>query len=164
MSDPATPPSTCDLSDQYGDRARVLSPVFRHFGKTRRFSGEVATIKCFEDNSRVREIVKTAGRGRVLVVDGGASPRYALMGDSLARDALDNGWAGVVIHGYVRDSAVLATLDLGIAALGVTPRRSLKNGEGQVGVPVEIAGARCVPGDRLFADEDGILLLAASTE
>jgi regulator of ribonuclease activity A len=131
--------STCDLSDELGDQARVVAPAFRHFGAVRRFHGEVTTIKCFEDNSRVRELAGTPGEGRVLLVDGGGSTRYALLGDKIARQLLDNGWAGVVVHGCVRDTAVLATLELGVMALAQTPRRSSKNGEGQVGVPLEIA-------------------------
>lgn len=151
--------STCDLSDTYGEKGRVVAPVLRHFGGKRRFKGEVMTIKCFEDNSRVKEAVNSPGAGRVLVVDGGGSTRYALLGDMLGRAAVSNGWAGVVVYGCVRDTAVLATLDLGVMALASMPRRSLKNGEGQVGVPIEIAGTACAPGDMLFADEDGIFVI-----
>lgn len=151
--------STCDLSDRYGDRGRVLAPIFRSYGGRRSFHGPVATIKCHEDNSRVKEVTRTPGAGRVLVVDGGGSLRYALLGDLIATEALTNGWAGLIIHGCVRDTAVLATLDLGIQALASIPRRSLKNGEGQVDVPIEIAGTRIVPGDQLYADDDGIFVI-----
>jgi regulator of ribonuclease activity A len=151
--------STCDLSDTYGELARIVSPGLRHFGGKRRFNGAVATVKCFEDNSRVRELVTTPGDGRVLLVDGGGSTRYALLGDMLGREALAHGWAGVVVYGCVRDTSVLETLKLGVMALAATPRRSLKNGEGTVGVPIEIAGTPCRPGDLLFADDDGIVVI-----
>lgn len=151
--------STCDMSDKYGAKGRVVAPVLRHFGGKRRFKGEVVTIKCFEDNSRVKEMLSSPGAGRVLVIDGGGSTRYALLGDMIGREAMGNGWAGIVLHGCVRDTAVLATLDLGVLALAAIPRRSLKNGEGKVGLPVEIAGTPCAPGDMLFADEDGIFLI-----
>jgi regulator of ribonuclease activity A len=154
--------STCDLSDEHGDSGRVLAPVFRHFGGKRRFSGEVVTIECFEDNSRLKEIVQTPGRGRVIVVDGGGSTRCALLGDMLAQHAIAQGWSGIVIHGCVRDTAVLATLDLGVMALASTPRRSRKNGEGRVGAAIDVAGTPVSPGDALFADEDGIFLIAAA--
>lgn len=152
-------PSTCDLSDEYGDRARVLPPGLRHFGGRRRFAGTVETVKCFEDNSRVKEVLNTPGEGRILVVDGGGSLRYALLGDTIGREAVDHGWAGLVVHGCVRDTAVLATLELGVLALGSTPRRSLKNGEGQSAVPVEVAGVAVSPGEYLVADEDGVVVL-----
>lgn len=153
------PSSTCDLSDKYGERARVVPPSLRHFGGKKRFHGPVVTLRCPEDNSRLKELASTPGAGRVLVVDGGGSLRYALLGDMIGKLVLDHGWAGVVVHGAVRDSAALAELDLGVMALGVMPRRSLKNGEGQVGLVVELAGVSCAPGDMLFADEDGIVLI-----
>ncbi|HYG89218.1 MAG TPA: ribonuclease E activity regulator RraA [Azospirillum sp.] len=153
--------STCDLYDRFVGSARVADPVFRDYGKRLRFSGEVVTVKCFEDNSRVKEILATPGKGKVLVVDGGGSLRYALMGDLIAKDAVKNQWEGVVIHGCVRDSGVLAGLDLGIKALATTPRKTDRRGEGQTGLPVIIAGVRVAPGDLLFADEDGVLVLTA---
>lgn len=109
--------STCDLSDRFADEARVLPPMFRDFGGRRRFTGAAITVKCFEDNSRVKELLGTAGHGRVLVVDGGGSTRCALLGDMIGKDAVDNGWEGVVVYGSVRDAALLATLNLGVKAL-----------------------------------------------
>lgn len=154
--------TTCDLADEHGDGARVLPHTLRHYGGTGRFTGPVATVKCFEDNSRVKELVETPGDGRVLIVDAGGSTRYALLGDNLAGTAQQNGWAGIVIHGCVRDTAALALLPLGIMAVGSTPRRSLKNGEGQAGIPIEIGAVGCAPGDVLFADQDGAVLIAQS--
>lgn len=154
--------STSDLSDTYGVEARVVAPLLRHFGGKRRFSGAVLTVKCFEDNSRVRELVATPGEGQVLLVDGGGSMRYALLGDMLGREALANGWAGVVVYGCVRDTSVLETLKFGVMALASSPRRSLKNGEGTAGVPVEIGGTLCRPGDLLFADDDGVVVIDAA--
>lgn len=151
--------STCDLYDRFEATARVADPVFRDFGKRHRFSGEIVTVKCFEDNSRVKELLGKPGKGKVLVVDGGGSLRAALMGDLIAKSAVDNGWEGVVIHGCVRDAAVLASLDLGIKALAAIPRKTVRNGEGQTDLAVTIAGIRVTPGDRLFADADGVLVL-----
>jgi regulator of ribonuclease activity A len=150
--------TTCDLSDEHGDAAAVVA-CLRHFGGRVRFSGPAETVKCFEDNSRVKELANTPGEGRVLVVDGGGSTRYALLGDVIGGEMVANGWAGVVIHGAVRDSVALGMLDLGVMALGTTPRRSARSGEGRVGLSVEIDGARIAPGDVLYADEDGIVVL-----
>jgi hypothetical protein len=47
-----------------------------------RFSGQVSTVKCFENNPLVRKALEEPGSGRVLVVDGGASKRCALLGVS----------------------------------------------------------------------------------
>lgn len=152
--------TTCDLYDRFEATARVAEAVFRDFGGRTAFSGTAVTVKCFEDNSRVKELLATPGAGKVLVVDGGGSTRAALMGDLIAKSAVANGWEGVVIFGAVRDAAVLATLDLGIKALAAIPRKTVRLGEGQSGLAVTLAGIRIAPGDRVFADADGVLVLA----
>jgi regulator of ribonuclease activity A len=159
MPDETSFPGTCDLYDQFLDAARVPQPVFSDFGGRKRFHGEVATIKCFEDNSRIKELVATAGRGKVLVVDGGGSMRCAVLGDLVAGEALKNGWEGVVVFGCVRDSAALAALDIGIKALGLNPRKSVRRGEGSTDLSLSFAGIHVDPGDVLVADEDGMIVL-----
>ena len=132
---------------------------FRQFGGQRVFTGPVRTVSCHEDNGLLRDLVRTAGAGCVLVVDGGGSLRSALVGDMLGGAAEENGWAGLVIHGAVRDSAALAGLGLGVKALGTNPRKSSKTGAGAVDVPVTFGGVTFQPGDVLHADDDGIVLL-----
>ncbi|AOW13052.1 ribonuclease [Hydrogenophaga crassostreae] len=155
---------TCDLCDTHktddSGAFRVLPPVFRDFGAVRRFGGEVVTVKCFEDNSLVRAAVGSEGLGRVLVVDGGASLRRALLGGNLGAAAASNGWAGVVIDGCVRDVAELHACEVGIRALACIPLPTEKRGEGQAGVAVQIQGVWVRPGDWLYADEDGIVVSA----
>lgn len=155
---------TCDLCDSYKQETsgafRVLPPLFKHFGGRSSFAGPVFTVKCFEDNTLVKEAVDSAGEGRVLVVDGGASLRKALVGGNLAAAAARNGWAGVVVHGCVRDAAELRASDVGIAALGLIPMPTEKRGQGQSNVVLDIAGVRVQPGDWLYADEDGIVVSA----
>ena len=149
---------TADLCDEHAAKQQVLEPLFRSYGGRRRFSGPASTVRCLEDNSRVKEAVGEPGGGRVLVVDGAGSRRCALLGDLLAKQAADNGWAGVIVHGCVRDSADIAGFDLGVLALATLPRRSNRQGAGERDVPVEFAGARIRPGDYLYADEDGVLV------
>jgi regulator of ribonuclease activity A len=150
--------TTADLCDEMGDAVRVAEPVFRDYGGVRAFSGEIETLRVFEDNALVRPTLETAGRGRVLVVDGGGSVRTALLGGQLAALAVQNGWSGVVIFGAVRDIAELGNTRLGVKALAAAPRRSAKQGKGERGVPVKFAGVEFRPGDRLWADEDGLLV------
>jgi regulator of ribonuclease activity A len=151
---------TCDLYDEYGDRLRVAPPRFADFGKRISFDGPAVTVKCHEDNSRIKELVNTPGQGRVLVVDGGGSLRCALFGDVIAQEAVRNGWKGAVVFGCVRDKAALRTIDFGIKALAATPRKSVKRNEGQVDVPVWIDGVLCNPGDHVVVDEDGVIFAA----
>jgi regulator of ribonuclease activity A len=151
--------ATADLVDQYGAELRVCDVQFRQFGGQRVFTGPVRTVSCHEDNGLLRDLVRTPGVGCVLVVDGGGSLHAALVGDVLAGAAAGNGWAGLVVHGAVRDSAALAGLGLGIKALGTNPRKSGKTGTGAVDVPVTFGGVTFQPGDVLHADDDGIVLL-----
>ena len=157
--------STCDLCDAHKNDStgsfRVLPPVFKNFGKHTKFCGEVVTVKCFEDNSLVKAGVASVGQGRVLVVDGSASLRRALLGGNLAAAAVKNNWAGVVIDGCVRDVAELAQCAVGIRALAVMPLPTDKRGEGQAGVAVQIQGIWVRPGEWLYADEDGMVVMPA---
>jgi regulator of ribonuclease activity A len=133
-----TPFATCDLCDEHKNDTdgafRVLPPVFKDYGQRIKFSGPVSTVKCFEDNTLVKAAVDSPGNGRVLVVDGGASLRRALVGGNLGKAAAKNGWAGVIVDGCVRDSAELAACDVGIRALGLMPLPTEKRNEGQTDV------------------------------
>ncbi len=153
---------TCDICDTYKSDAsgafRVLPPVFRDFGAVRKFSGQVATVRCFEDNSLVKEAVDSPGEGRVLVVDGGGSLRRALLGGNLGKAASKNGWAGVVIDGCVRDVGELQTQSVGILALASMPLPCVKRNVGERDVPVQVQGVWVRPGDWLYADEDGVVV------
>lgn len=176
MNTPMTPPAfaTCDLcdaneSDTSGD-FRVLPPVFHDYGAVRKFCGPVVTLRCPEDNSRVREAVNSPGYletpqgrvGQVLVVDGAGSLRRALVGGNLAAAAAKNGWAGIVVDGAVRDLAELCVAQVGIRALALMPLRTAKRNEGQRDVPVEIQGVWVRPGEWLYADEDGMVVSASA--
>lgn len=149
---------TADLSDVYREGIQVPDDVFRSFGLKARFSGEIVTVKVFEDNVLVKQELGTNGTGKVLVVDGGGSRRVALMGDQLAMLALENGWEGVVIYGCIRDSADINAMKVGVRALGTHPFKSVKKGEGSRQQTVVFAGAAFRPGAFLYADEDGMLL------
>ncbi|MEW2078824.1 ribonuclease E activity regulator RraA [Streptomyces sp. NPDC013433] len=163
MPDTVTPVPTADLVDQYGTALRVCDLQFRQFGGHHSFAGPVRTVSCHEDNGLLRDLLHTAGDGAVLVVDGGGSLRTTLVGDLIAGAAQDNGWAGLVLHGAVRDSSALSGLSLGIKALGTIPRKSAKDGAGAVDVPVTFGGVTFRPGDILHADDDGIALLPDRT-
>jgi regulator of ribonuclease activity A len=134
---------------------------FRDLGGRTRFSGTIRTVRCFHDNARLKQVLSTPGQGAVLVIDGGGSLRCALVGDVIAGLAVANGWAGLVVHGAVRDSAALAGLDLGVKALGTNPRKSAKTGAGQTDIPVGFGGVVFTPGHHLYADEDGIVTCPA---
>jgi regulator of ribonuclease activity A len=151
--------STADLLDEHGARAAVCQLQFRAFG-AREFSAPMATVRCPEHNVLLQRLLEEPGEGRVLVVDGEGSFRCALLGDNLARLGLDNGWAGIVVNGCVRDSAALDAVGLGVKALGTNPRPSGKEPRGEVDVAVNFGGVIFQPGALLYADEDGVVVLA----
>lgn len=162
--------STADLCDEFDRKVDVAEPLFRDYGGNRSFfHGEIVTIKVFEDNSLVRSTLETAGKKRVLVVDGGASKRCALLGGNLAKLAYENNWIGIVVNGCIRDSIEIAEIPIAVKALTTAPRKSVKKGAGDCDVPVQFAGIEFRLGDYLYADQDGILvakeqLLTQSTD
>ena len=149
---------TADLCDDFEQSVGVAEPLFNDYGGTVSFRGKIVTIKVFEDNVLVREALETDGRQQVLVVDGEGSTRCALVGDRLALLAHDNGWAGIVINGCIRDSAEIAEIPVGVKALHTVPRKSSKEGAGERDVPVHFAGITFTPGHYLYADPDGIIV------
>lgn len=151
--------NTCDLCDRLEGQARVLELPLRDYGGRVAFSGRISTVKALEDNSLVREAVAEPGHGRVLVVDGGGSLRGSMLGDMLAEMAVANGWSGVLVHGAIRDSGAIATLDLGVKALGTCPRKTEKRGQGLRDVPLAFGGVVIVPGQWLVADADGVVIV-----
>lgn len=156
--------TTCDLYDEHGDGAEAMGSPLTDFGGRTSFTGTVVTVRCFEDNSLVKQLAAQPGAGKVMVVDGGSSLRCALMGDLIAQSAADNGWEGAVIFGAVRDRAVLSQINLGIKALGTTPRKSVRLGAGEQGVELTVGGVTIRPADTLYADLDGILLIAGEQQ
>jgi regulator of ribonuclease activity A len=154
--------STADILDQHPARVGVCTLDLRQFGGVRSFQGVISTVRCHEDNVLVKQRVSEPGEGRILVVDGGGSLRVALLGDTVAGTARDNGWAGIVIHGCVRDVAALADLDVGIKALRPCPRPSNKGGAGELDVAVTFGDVTFTPGAMLYCDDDGVVVLDAS--
>ncbi len=155
--------ATADLCDSHPD-VQVAQPLLHNFGGHRAFHGPIATVRIADDNTSVRTVLEQPGAGRVLVVDNGGSLRCAVVGDQLAMLAHDNGWAGIVVHGCIRDSAALVTMPVGIKALAAMPRKSAKRGPGELDVSVTFAGVKFTPGYYLYADDDGVVVAAQSLD
>lgn len=149
---------TPDLCDEYPDLVQVLTPMLQNFGGIESFGGEIVTVKCFEDNSIVKEQVALPGLGRVMVVDGGGSMRNALLGDMLAEKAAENGWEGLVIYGCIRDVDVIRKTQLGVQAISTHPRKTEKRGIGDLNIPVTFGGITFVPGQYVYADNNGVIV------
>jgi len=150
--------STADLHDANEGKVLVALPGLRNYGGRKEFCGPIATVRVHDDNALVRAALEEPGRGRVLVIDGGGSPRCALVGDKLAELARSNDWAGIIVHGCIRDTAAIARMDFGLKALAATPARAAKKGEGEREVPVTFNAITFKPGEFVYADEDGTLV------
>ncbi|RLK46615.1 ribonuclease E activity regulator RraA [Microbacterium telephonicum] len=150
--------ATADLYDERGDALDSLALQLQDIGGRVAFDGPVRTVRCHRDNALVKQVLATPGGGAVLVVDGGGSLESALVGDLIAASAVANGWAGIIVHGAIRDRAAIGQLPLGVKALGSNPRKSAKDGVGELDVPVTIAGVQFRPGAHVWADADGVLV------
>ena len=155
------PRATADLVDEIYPDVRSCDLQLHNYGAVPAFAGRITTVRCFQDNALLKSILSTPGDGGVLVVDGDGSLHTALVGDIIAGLAADNGWAGVIVHGAVRDAATLRTIEVGIKALGTNPRKGTKTGAGERDVEVTFGGVTFVPGEIAYSDEDGIVVIAA---
>lgn len=150
---------TADICDTYGDLVQYVDGgLLYHYGGWMEFAGKIRTVKCFEDSSKIEQMLAQDGNGQVLVVDGGASTKRALLGDLLCRSAIPKGWAGIIINGCVRDAQALSMLDIGIMAIGSTPRKTDSKKDGEIDVEVTFGGVTFKPGSYLYADGDGVVI------
>ncbi len=151
---------TPDLCDQFADthHLQIADPIFRLFGATPSFWGAITTLKVFEDNILLRQVLEEKVEDRVLVVDGGGSHRCALLGGNLARLACDNGWRGIIVYGCIRDSVEIDGLPIGIRALHTHPMKSHKRGGGDRDCLITFAGVNFRTGAYVYADEDGVVV------
>ena len=150
--------STPDLCDKFEGEIATAQAQFTQYGKITAFGGLAETVKCFEDNSKVKQAVGEDGSGKVLVVDGGGSHRCALLGDMLAEKAISNGWAGIIIYGCIRDVDEINNMEIGVRALGSNPMKTDKLGAGQRNISIEFAGISVAPGSYIYADNNGIIV------
>ena len=151
--------TTCDISDKLHPNVQYLDPVYKNYGAKTSFSGRIVTVKCHEDNSLVEEALKSNGKNSILVVDAGGSMNCAMLGDKRATDAIKNEWEGILVHGLIRDSATINRMKVGIRALGVCPLKSVKKGIGDSNIVLNFSGVIFTPGEYLYADEDGVIVI-----
>jgi len=158
--------TTAVLCDHFAEQEnfQIAESLFRQFGAKRQFCGLITTLKVFEDNSLVRTTLEENGQGRVLVIDGGGSRRCALLGDSLAGLALENGWEGIIVYGCVRGSDLIKSMQIGVMALSTHPLRSRKHGHGERDLMITFAGVNFKKNHYLYADNDGIIVAEAKLD
>ncbi len=147
-----------DLFDHYENKLTLVQSNWNSYGGKTIFYGEVVTVKCFEDNSKVKSVLATPGKGKVLVVDGGGVCRRALLGDMIAESAFNNEWEGIIIYGAIRDAGTIATIDIGVQALATNPIKTEKKDVGLIDAAINIAGVDIKPKMMIYADINGIAI------
>ncbi len=149
---------TSGLYDSYHEEVHVVDPLFSNFGGRTSFGGQIITVKCFEDNGLLFDLLEQNGHGRVLVIDGGGSTRHALIDAELAKLAVQNEWEGMVVYGSVRQVDILAELDIGIQAIACIPTGASREGNGESDIRISFGGVTFFSEDHLYADNTGIIL------
>ena len=156
--------STSDLCDHFADVVDVLEPMFINFGGRHSFGGRIKTVKCFENNELIRQLLSQDGTDQILLIDGGGSTRRALIDIELAELALENNWQGIIVYGALRHVDELEELDLGIQAIASIPVAADSEGAGKSGIGVNFAGVSFFDDDFVYADSTGIVLSAEELE
>ncbi len=155
---------TSILCDYYPEDVNVVEPIFSNFGGVTSFSGQIVTVKCFEDNGLLFETLQTDGTGKILVIDGGGSVRRALIDAELIDIAVQNQWEGIIVYGAVRQVDYLAEAEIGIQALTAIPVGAENQGVGEVDIRVNFGGVTFFSGDFVYADNTGIILSEIALE
>jgi len=150
--------NTSELCNTYADLIDVVEPIFSNYGGRNSFGGKVVTVKCFENNGLIHQILSTDGAGKVLVIDGGGSTRRALISGEMAEIAAKNGWEGVLCYGSLRDVDQLEEIDIGIQGLVSIPVGASDENVGESDLAINFAGVTFLPDDHIYADNTGIIL------
>ena len=103
--------------------------------------------------------------GDVAVLACGTSGRIAPWGGLLTTAARMRGAAGCLTDGYVRDIRAIRRSGFPVFHGGISPLDSKGRGEiVEIDAPVEVAGVRVSPGDLVFGDADGAVVIPRAIE
>lgn len=140
-----------------GEDVNVVEPLFSNFGGRSSFGGQIITVKCFEDNGLLYDLLEQNGRGHILLIDGGGSVRRALIdADPRVWPSRMNGKGWWSMARCAVDD--LEELDIGIQALAAIPVGAAGEGIGESDVRVNFGGVTFFSGDHLYADNTGMIL------
>ena len=153
---------TADICDEIQDEAQVVEPIFKAYGGVEKAFGRIRTLRLKRNNTELIAMLKEPGDDAFLAVDVGAE-YYAVVGENLMKLAQHNGWAGILVNGFVRDIHVTTTVPVGLWALGTCPRKSFEHNPAERGEVLKFAGAVFEEGDWVMADRDGIIVVSNET-
>jgi regulator of RNase E activity RraA len=103
-------------------------------------------------------------RNEIYLATGG-TPRYALWGELMSTRAMHLGAAGAVVNGYSRDTKGILALGFPVFSMGrYAQDQGVRGKVVDFRVPIEIEGVRVAPGDIVFGDLDGVLVIPKEAE
>jgi len=149
---------TADLCDTYPELTSVLGPGYSNFGAAQMCQGEVVTIQLERNNSDLITLLRDEnGEGKVVVVDSDQA-YYAIVGEMLMKFAHSNGYAGIILNGYIRDKEQIKDIPVALYALGTCSRKFIPVTQGKRDIPLSFGGVDFRPGDYVYADRDGVIV------
>ncbi|QNH05080.1 4-carboxy-4-hydroxy-2-oxoadipate aldolase/oxaloacetate decarboxylase [Pseudomonas sp. B11D7D] len=126
-------------------------------------SGPVFTVDMRPgDNLMLHYALLHVQPGDVLVVDAKAFIEAGPWGDILTEQALHKGVAGLVINGSVRDVQAIQEMGFAVFCRGVSIKGTAKKQSGKINVAVTIGDVTIQPGDYIFGDVDGLVVVPAA--
>jgi len=121
--------------------------------------GPAFTVRTYPgDWAKTVEAIDEAPQESVIVIDaGGVGP--AVWGELATYSSLEKKIEGVVIDGAIRDVPEIRKVKFPAFARIIMPTAGEPKGFGEMGVPVEVGGVRVFPGDWVFGDDDGVVVI-----
>lgn len=98
----------------------------------------------------------------ILVINSHGYIDRAILGEIIAKYAIQRGIKGIVLEGAVRDIEALEALDIPIYYTSISPNGPYKNGPGEINTTITIGGMMVSPGDVIVGDADGIVVVKPS--
>lgn len=152
--------AAANISDVQGRQNTLDARVKPIYTPTPPLCGPALTVKARTgDNLVAFKAIELAKPGDIIVISGGFDFNYSLWGGVMSAMAAQNGIAGVVTDGLVRDVAQTRNVGLPVFAIGLTPNGPTKEGVGQINTPISCGGVVINPGDIVVGDEDGVVVV-----
>jgi len=147
-----------DISDAHANQIQIGRTSLNSFGSIQMLHGEIYTISCSDDNSIVKKVLASEGNKRVLVVNAQGVSHASMVGDQIAKSAVKNNWAGIIVNGCVRDVEELKNLPIGIFAKGVVAQKTNKKNHGFEDVLIAFGSVVMTSGKWIYIDQNGWLV------
>lgn len=154
------PFTTPDISDIMNRLYTMVPEIRQQTDPDTMLLGPACTVKVFPgDNLMVHKALDLVQPGDIMMIDAGASPMNAVLGDLITTKARHRGVAGIVVDGLIRDIEGILETGVPVFARGVTPIGPLHRGPGEINYPIQCGGIVVHPGDVVIGDRNGVVIV-----